>query len=189
MMARPWLVKIGAKMAPWSLKVGLPVKGIIRNTIFSQFVGGETLEQIAPVAQMLAKYNVKIILDYGVEGKEGEENFDSACEVFIKVINYAATQPNIPYMSVKVTGFARFALLEKMDEMMSKEEGTLMKRYLAMLDKLEAAEREEWHRVRHRVMRVCDAAAKNKVGVSIDAEETWITQPLDALTVLLPFFR
>jgi proline dehydrogenase len=185
MMSRPWLVKIGAKMAPWALKVGLPVKGIIRSTIFSQFVGGETLDQIAPVAQMLAKYNVKIILDYGVEGKEGEENFDSACEVFIKVINYAATQPNIPYMSVKVTGFARFTLLEKMDEMMSLEQGTLMKRYLAMLDKLSAEEKEEWHKVRHRVMRVCDAAAKNKVGVSIDAEETWITQPLDALTILM----
>lgn len=185
MMSKPWLVKIGAKMAPWSLKVGLPVKGIIRKTIFSQFVGGESLEQIDPVAQMLAKYNVQIILDYGVEGKEGEENFDSACEVFIKVINYAATQPNIPFMSVKVTGFARFTLLEKMDEMMHQEQGTLMKRYLAMLDKLSAEEREEWHRVRHRVMRVCDAAARNGVGVSIDAEETWITEPLDALTILM----
>lgn len=185
MMSRPWLVKIGAKMAPWALKVGLPVKGIIRKTIFSQFVGGETLEQIDPVAQMLAKYNVQIILDYGVEGKEGEENFDNACEVFIKVINYAATQPNIPFMSVKITGFARFALLEKMDEMMHQEQGTLMKRYLAMLDKLSAEEREEWHRVRHRVMRVCDAAARNRVGVSIDAEETWITEPLDALTILM----
>lgn len=185
MMSRPWLVKIGAKMAPWALKVGLPVKGIIRKTIFSQFVGGETLEQIDPVAQMLAKYNVQIILDYGVEGKEGEENFDNACEVFIKVINYAATQPNIPFMSVKITGFARFALLEKMDEMMHQEKGTLMKRYLAMLDKLSAEEREEWHRVRHRVMRVCDAAARNRVGVSIDAEETWITEPLDALTILM----
>jgi len=185
MMSKPWLVKIGAKMAPWALKVGLPVKGIIRKTIFSQFVGGETLEQIDPVAQMLAKYNVKIILDYGVEGKEGEENFDNACEVFIKVVNYAATQPNIPFMSVKVTGFARFALLEKMDEMMHQEQGTLMNRYLAMLDKLAVDEREEWHRVRHRVMRVCDAAARNGVGVSIDAEETWITEPLDALTILM----
>jgi proline dehydrogenase len=185
MMSKPLLVKIGARMAPWALKVGLPVKGIIRKTIFSQFVGGETLEQIDPVARMLAKYNVKIILDYGVEGKEGEENFDSATEVFIKVINYAATQPNIPYMSVKVTGFARFALLEKMDEMMQNEQGTLMKRYLAMLDKLSVEEREEWHRVRHRVMRVCDAAARAGVGVSIDAEETWITAPLDALTILM----
>lgn len=62
-----------------------------------------------------------------MEGKEGEENFDRACEVFINVINYASTQPNIPFMSVKVTGFARFALLEKMDEMMHAEQGTLMK--------------------------------------------------------------
>jgi proline dehydrogenase len=72
-----------------------------------------------------------------------------------------------------------------MQEIMDGETGTLMKRYLAMLDKLGAEEREEWHRVRHRVMRVCDAAARNKVGVSIDAEETWITDPLDALTILM----
>lgn len=185
MMGKPWLVKMGTRLAPWSLKVGLPVKGLIRSTIFKQFVGGETMEETIPVAQMLAKYNVKIILDYGVEGKEGEDNFDQACEMFIKVINYAATQPNIPFMSVKVTGFARFALLEKMQELMDQEQGTLMKRYLSMLDKLPHDEREEWHRVRHRVMRVCDAAARNKVGVSIDAEETWITDPLDALTILM----
>lgn len=185
LMSKPWLVKIGAAIAPWALKVGLPVKGIIRKTIFSQFVGGETLEQTVPVAQMLAKYNVQIILDYGVEGKEGEENFDKACEVFINVIKYASTQPNIPFMSVKVTGFARFALLEKMNEMMHAEQGTLMKRYLAMLEQLSVDEREEWHRVRHRVMKVCDAAARNGVGVCIDAEETWITEPLDALTMLM----
>ncbi len=185
LMGKPWIVKLGVKLAPWSVRAGLPVKGLIRNTIFRQFVGGETMEQTAPVTKMLNEYNVKVILDYGVEGKEGEENFDSACEVFIKVINYAATQPNIPFMSVKVTGFARFALLEKMNEMMQKEKGTLMKRYLAMLEKLSSVEREEWHRVRHRVMRVCEAAAKNGIGVSIDAEETWITEPLDALTILM----
>lgn len=185
LMGKPWIVILGVKLAPWSVRAGLPVKGLIRNTIFRQFVGGETMEQTAPVTKMLNEYNVKVILDYGVEGKEGEENFDSACEVFIKVINYAATKPNIPFMSVKVTGFARFALLEKMNEVMQKEKGTLMKRYLAMLDKLSSEEREEWHRVRHRVMRVSEAAAKNGIGVSIDAEETWITEPLDALTILM----
>lgn len=185
LMGKPWIVKMGVKLAPWSLNVGLPVKGLIRNTIFRQFVGGETLEQIAPVAQLLAKYNVQIILDYGVEGKEGEENFDNACEVFIKVINYAASQPNIPFMGVKITGFARFALLEKMNELMMQEQGSLMKKYLLMVDKLSADEKEEWHRVRHRVMRVCDAAATNGIGVSIDAEETWITEPLDALTIMM----
>ena len=94
---------------------------------------------------------MQVILDYGVEGKEGEENFDHACDEFIRVINYAATQPNIPFMSVKVTGFARFGLLEKMDAMMHQNEGSLMKRYLKAVDDLAANEREEWHRVRTRM--------------------------------------
>lgn len=185
MMGKPWLVSMGTRLAPWSIKAGLPVKGIIRSTIFSQFVGGETLEQTAVVAKRLGEYNVQVILDYGVEGKEGENNFDHACEEFIKVINYAATQPNIPFMSVKVTGFARFALLEKLDTLMHTAEGTLMKRYLAAVESLPAEEKEEWHRVRHRVMRVCEAGGEKKVGVLIDAEETWIQDPVDALTILM----
>ncbi|MGB3006168.1 MAG: proline dehydrogenase family protein [Chitinophagaceae bacterium] len=184
-MAKPWLVKIGTRLTPWAIKVGLPVKGLIRKTIFSQFVGGETLEQTAIVAKMLAQYNVKVILDYGVEGKEGEDNFDKASDEFIRVINYAATQPNIPFMSVKVTGFARFTLMEKLDALMHTNEGSLMKRYLKAVEDLPVDEREEWHRVRNRVLRVCDAAEKNKIGVSIDSEESWIQEPLDALTIIM----
>ncbi len=185
LMGKPWLVKLGTRLAPWSVRAGLPVKGLIRKTIFAQFVGGETLEQTAGVAKMLGEYNVQVILDYGVEGKEGEENFEHACEEFIRVINYAGTQPNIPFMSVKVTGFARFGLLEKMDELMHAEEGTLMKRFLLAIDKLAPEEREEWHRIRHRTMRVCETAAARNVGVFIDAEETWIQDPVDALTILM----
>jgi proline dehydrogenase len=184
-MAKPWLVKLGTKLGPWSIRAGLPVKGLIRKTIFSQFVGGETLEQTARVAKMLAEYNVKVILDYGVEGKEGEDNFDHACEEFIRVINYAGTQPNIPYMSVKVTGFARFGLLEKLDALMHTGKGTLMTRYRAATDALPAEEKEEWSRVRDRVLRVCRAGAEKNVGVLIDAEETWIQDPVDALTILM----
>lgn len=185
LMGKPWIVKLGIKLAPWAIRMGLPVKGIIRNTIFSQFVGGETLEQTVAAAKRLAGYNVKVILDYGVEGKEGEENFDHACKEFIRVIEYAATQSNIPFMSVKVTGLARFTLLEKLDTMMHEAEGTLMKRYLSSIEKLNAGEKEEWHRVRHRMMQVCETAADRKIGVLIDAEETWIQDPVDALTILM----
>ncbi len=185
MMGKPWLVKIGTRLAPWAIKIGLPVKGVIRNTIFSQFCGGESLEKTAPVAQMLAKYNVKIILDYGVEGKEGEANFDQAGDVFIKVIDYAATQPNIPFMSVKVTGFARHALLEKIDGMMKAGEGSLFNRFEKALYDLSPEERSEWDRIHHRVNRVCAAAAAKSIGVSIDAEETWIQDPVDMLTILM----
>ena len=111
-MGKEWLVKLGLKLTPWVLKVGLPVKSLIRQTIFSQFVGGETLQETAGVAGKLGKFHVQVILDYGVEGKEGEENFDKATDVFIRSIQYAATQPNIPFMSVKLTGYARFGLLE-----------------------------------------------------------------------------
>lgn len=184
-MGKPWLVKLGTSITPWAIRIGLPVKGIIRKTIFAQFVGGETLEKTATVAKMLGEYNVQVILDYAVEGKEGEENFENACNEFIRVINYAATQPNIPFMSVKMTGMSRFAMLEKMDSMMRRLEGTLMKRYLKAVEELNAEEKEEWHRVRHRMMKVCEAAAGKKISVSIDAEETWIQEPLDALSILM----
>lgn len=185
MMGKPWLVKIGVRLAPWSIRAGLPVKGIIRNTIFRQFVGGETLEQTAEAAKLLSNYHVQVILDYGVEGKEGEDNFEHACDEFIRVVDYAGSQPNIPFMSIKVTGFARFALLEKLDTMMHTSEGTLMRRFINAVEQLDAVEKEEWHRVRHRMNRICGTAAEKKVGVFVDAEETWIQDPVDALTMLM----
>ena len=185
-MAIPWLVRMGIKLTPWAIRTGLPVKGLIRKTIFEQFVGGETLAETAIVAKKLGEYNVKVILDYGVEGgKDGEKGFDHATEEFIRVINYAATQPNTPFMSVKVTGLARFGLLEKMDAVMHTHPGTLMKRFIKTIDELTPEEKEEWHRVRHRLMRICETASSKGIGVLIDAEETWIQDPVDALTILM----
>ncbi len=134
-MGISWLVKLGIRVTPWAIRSGMPVKKLIRNTIFAQFVGGETLQETSSVAKKLARYNVKAILDYGVEGgDDGEQGFDHATEEFIRVIEYAATQPNIPFMSVKVTGLARFGLLEQMDEAIHRQEGTLMKRFLKVVD-------------------------------------------------------
>jgi proline dehydrogenase len=185
LMSSPWLVKMGIHAMPWALRARLPIKGLIRKTIFEQFVGGETLEETKPVAEKLWKYNVQVILDYGVEGKEGEENFDSACENFLRVIDYAATQPNIPFMSVKVTGFARFSLMEKLDSLMHDHKGSLMKRYLKALEDLAPSERDEWHRVRNRLMRICERANEKQRGVMVDAEDSWIQDPVDALTILM----
>jgi proline dehydrogenase len=185
-MGKPWLVKLGIKITPAAVKWNLPFfKLLIRKTIFKQFVGGETLEQNLVVADKLNKYDVKVILDYGVEGKEGEENFEHACEEFIRVVNYAASNPSFPYMSVKVTGFARFSLLEKLDSLIKSNEGTLIKRYLTAVNSLPAEEKLEWHKVRLRLMRICEAAAKGKVSVLVDAEETWIQDPVDALVMMM----
>ncbi|HEY8733751.1 MAG TPA: proline dehydrogenase family protein [Puia sp.] len=178
------LVKLGTWLTPWAIRLKLPIKGLIRKTIFSQFVGGETLEQTAGVARKLAAYHVQAILDYGVEGgNNGEAGFDNACQEFIRVIHYAASQPNIPFISIKVTGFARFELLEKLDHSLDQTPGSLMNRYAAALAGFSESETAEWERVRKRMQEICEHAAVKKIGVLVDAEETWIQDPVDVLSI------
>jgi proline dehydrogenase len=185
-MGKPWLVKLGIRLAPWSIKAGLPVKGLIRRTIFQQFVGGEKLAETIPVARKLAQFGVQAILDYGVEGKEGEESYDHARDEFIGVINFAATQPNVPFMSVKITGMGRFALLEKIDGLMHRAGGhSLIDNYRKALAQLDTDEANEWNRVYDRVKAICEAARAAGIGFLADAEETWIQDPVDALTMLM----
>lgn len=186
-MGNPFLVNLGLKLMPAAIKLHIPfTKPVIRSTIFSQFVGGETLEQTARIADKLEEYNVQVILDYGVEGGEdGEKGFDHATEEFIKVISYAATQKNIPFMSIKVTGIVRFGLLEKIDAAMHDSEGTLMKRYYKVIEELSPEEKAEWQRSVNRLLKICETANVQKVGVLVDAEETWIQDPVDALTILM----
>ncbi len=172
-MGFSWFVQIGTRLTPFIMKTGLPVHGLIRRTIFKQFVGGETLEETAEVGATLGKYGVQVILDYGVEGKEGEENYERATDQFIRVVNYAATQSNIPFISIKVTGLARFALLQTLDEAPRLRSG--------IHDHEE--EVAEWDRVRERMYSICEVAAEKNIGVLIDAEESWIQDPVDRLSM------
>jgi proline dehydrogenase len=177
------LVKIGTRLTPWAIRSGLPVKGLIRKTIFEQFVGGENLEQTAITADKLGKYHVQVILDYAAEGANNESEFDHTTSEFIRVINYASTQSNIPFMSVKVTGIARFGLLEKLDRSTEMNSGSLMKRFATALDSLTPEEKGEWNKVEERILQICQTAVDKNVGVFIDAEETWIQDPVDVVTI------
>ncbi len=161
----PAITKMGMALTKWAISLRLPIEGIVRSTIFRQFCGGETMEDAARTADMLGRYHVGVILDYGVEGKEGEAEFDNAVPEFIKAIKYAASKSNIPFISLKVTGFARFALLEKLHE------GT----------PLTDAEQAEWQRVHQRIDQICRAAHDEGVMVLIDAEETWIQYSVNEL--------
>jgi proline dehydrogenase len=181
-MSYPWLVSLGTRLAPWAIQTGLPVKGLLRKTLFAQFVGGETLESTRTVAAALGNYGVQVILDYGVEGKEGEENFDRAVQEFSRVIDHAAAT-SIPFMSIKVTGFARFGLLEQLHDAMTSQSGHLVDRYQGMLAHLNQSLKDEWQKVYDRVLHLCTRAAQKGVGVAIDAEESWIQEPIDALAM------
>jgi proline dehydrogenase len=165
-MSSPTLTSIGMGLTKLAISWGLPVKGLVKRTIFEQFCGGETIEEAAATANAIAKFGAGIILDYSVEGKQEEPEFDRAVQEFIKAIQFAASQrKSIPFISVKITGFARFGLLELLHsgKSLSKEEA------------------EEWARVRQRVLDICVVAAASKIMVLIDAEESWIQAPVDEL--------
>lgn len=165
-MGSSTLTSIGMKLTKLAIAWNLPVQGIIKSTLFNQFCGGETMEEAGATAAALGAYGVGTILDYGVEGKESEEDFDKAVPEFIKAIKYAAANKNIPFISIKVTGFAHFALLEKLHEGKT----------------LTTTEGEAWKRVYARIDKICSEAAANNIMVLVDAEESWIQQPVDDLT-------
>ena len=172
-MSYPLFVPIGRRITPFILKTGLPIHGIIRDTIFRQFVGGETLPETATVCNLLASYGVQIILDYGVEGKQDEADYEKAKVVFKQVIEYASTQPNIPFISIKITGIARFELLNKLNDSPRIRSG--------IHDHEE--EMAEWERVKARLFEICTLASEKNIGVLIDAEESWIQDPVDRLVI------
>ena len=138
-----WLVKLILIVAPIAFKIGLPIKWLIKRTLFNQFVGGETLEETSLIAARLSKFNVKVILDYCVEGKESDENFDKTTAEFINMITYAASQPGIPFISLKITGIARSGLLKKIADASSYK--TIMQGEIP-LDILTSDEKKEWGR-------------------------------------------
>jgi len=172
-MKYPVLTSLGTRFTPFLMKTGLPINGLIRNTIFKQFVGGESLEQTAPICEMLHQYGVGVILDYGVEGKESEASFDHGMEEFIRVIKFAASQKNIPVIAIKVSGIARMELLRKLNEAPRLRSGVHENE----------EQLAEWARVRQRMIRICDAARQYNIGVLVDAEESWIQDPIDRITM------
>ena len=171
----PIIVSLATKLTPAIMNAGLPVNGIIRSTIFNQFVGGETLEETARVAKQLGAYGVQVILDYGVEAKEGEDNFDNVTERIMEAVEFAATQNNIPFVSIKITGIASLQLLETLNEAPRLRSG------------IHDSEMEDaaWGRVKERMYAICDLASEKGVGILIDAEETWIQDPIDRLAIEL----
>ena len=171
----PLIVSIATNVTPFLMKSGLPINGIIRSTIFKQFVGGETLEDSARVTKQLGSYGVQVILDYGVEAKEGEENFDAVTEKIIEAVAFAATEKNVPFVSVKLTGLASMNLLETLNEAPRLRSGIHDSE----------SQTAEWDRVRERMYAICDVANEKGIGILIDAEETWIQDPIDRLAIEL----
>jgi proline dehydrogenase len=165
MIASPSMVKIGTKLTHFALNLRLPVKGIIRKTVFDHFCGGETEEECLTVVNKMYAKGVSSVLDYSVEGKEEEKEFDKAVQVTLKTIEYAKSNAGIPIVVFKPTGFGRFELYEKLGEGKPFTE----------------AEQKEWERVVERYDLVCRTSYENNIIILIDAEHSWMQDAADNL--------
>ena len=149
------------------MKIGLPVNGLIKATIFKHFCGGETIRDCEHTIRSLHQGNVGTILDYSIEGQDDEKAFDDTRDEIIRTIKRAVKDSSIPLTVFKVTGIIRLALLEKLDG------GAV----------LSPAEQEEWEKAQARVLSICKKAYSEGITVMIDAEETWIQKTIDALAM------
>lgn len=182
-----FLVKIGTLLTPLALKIHLPIKGLIKKTLFQQFVGGASLEESSIVINTLDKEKVSVILDYGVEGGEyDDEKYDHSLNEFIKVIRFAATKKNAPFISVKLTGLSSTALLEKLNLNAYKQfEFVSDNKMNEKIASLGSSDKDAWHKLINRAYKICETASECGVGIMIDAEETWIQDPIDYIAIMM----
>lgn len=165
MIASQPLVRIGTAVTNFALNLHLPVEGLIRATVFDHFCGGTTEEDCLPVVDKLYTKGVSSVLDYSVEAKEEESEFDKALEKTLKTIVFAKEKKAIPFAVFKPTGFGRFELYEK----------------LGAGKTFSIEEADEWKRVVERFDKVCKLAHEYDVALLIDAEESWMQDAADDL--------
>lgn len=166
MVSNSGFVNLGKSLTTFALKLHLPIKALIKSTIFKQFCGGETIEECSRTIAELEKFHIGTILDYSVEGNESEADFDSCMKETIATITKARNSKSIPFCVFKVTGLGRFALLEKVSIGSSS---------------LTPEEQKEYGRVQLRASTICKAAHEAGIPIFIDAEESWIQPAIDSL--------
>ena len=165
MIANQPLVRIGTAVTNFALKANLPVEGLIRATVFDHFCGGVNEEDCLSVVDKMYTKGVSSVLDYSVEGKEEEDQFDAALKMTLKTIDFAKERQAIPFAVFKPTGLGRLDLYEKIVEKQP----------------LTPIEQEEWDRVVARFDLVCSEGHKKDVALLIDAEESWMQDAADEL--------
>ena len=149
------LVNVGSFFLKIALAIRFPIAWIVKPTIFSHFVGGETLTESEPTVSKLAEYNVKSILDYSVEGKGTPKSHENAFNEILNSIQNAASNPNITFSVFKPTGLVSVGILEKLSQGKS----------------LTVEETEAFSMFKQRVHKLCSTSVKANTPILVDAED------------------
>ncbi len=164
-MSKPWMVKLGTVMTNLALKLRLPVKGIIKKTLFNQFCGGESVKDSSKTIALLGDHNVQTILDYSVEGLKSEDGYNDTRDEALRVIDFASTNDHIPFCVLKLSGLGSTDLMTKAQAKEALSEVEKTKLYNAEL----------------RVDEIVNKASSKGLMVMIDAEESWFQGFIDGV--------
>ena len=164
-MSRPWMVKIGTVFTNLALNLKLPVKGIIKKTLFNQFCGGESINDCSNTIALLGGHNVQTILDYSVEGLKNEDGYNDTKEEALRVVDFAAENEHIPFCVLKLSGLGSTDLMTKAQ---AKE-------------KLTEVEKTKLYNAEMRVDEIVQKAKSKGLMVMIDAEESWFQGFIDGV--------
>lgn len=165
MISKEPLVRIGTAATKFALNLNLPVEGLIRSTVFDHFCGGVSEEDCLPVIDHMFTQRVSSVLDYSVEGKESQNQFDDALAKILKIINFCDDREAMPIVVFKPTAFGRFYLYEIKSQSKA----------------FTIEEQAEWDRIANRFHEVCKLAKEKDVEVLIDGEESWMQSAADDL--------
>lgn len=166
-MKYPWMVKAGTFFTAQALKLHLPVRGLIKQTLFKQFCGGESIEDCKHTIDQLAKFGVQTILDYSVEGKGNEQSYDATLEEAMRVATFGKSEKNIAFCVIKLTGLGPSELMEK------KQSGK----------ELNKEEKVRYDRFEERVLQLAQHTVDCGLRFMVDAEESWIQDEIDRIVL------
>jgi len=165
LMNIPFLVPLSIFFTKIALKLRLPIEWLIKKTIFEQFCGGITQKDCLPLIKLMYSKHVFSVLDYSVEGKSSESEFEKAAKTKAEIIKFAAEQKEIPFAVAKPTGLGRFEIWEK----------------ISQGEELNTVEQSEWKRIKKRVKFLCQTAVDYDTKLLFDAEESWMQKAADDL--------
>ena len=158
-------VKLGIKMTNLAFKYRIPVKGLLKKTMFGHFCGGESIQDSQRTIDGLAEYRIGSILDYSVEGEGDEASYDHTRNEILKTIAKAASSSDMPFSVFKVSGLGDYKIMTKVQGgiELTKEEAVSFK-------KLE-----------DRFNDLCKATFDSNVRILVDAEESWFQNLIDKM--------
>lgn len=161
------LVKLLIACTNGILKYNLPLKFMIKKTVFNVFCAGEDIDDAFSKIKYLEQFKVRSVLDYVSEGENSEETFDNNTSIIVANIIRLGKECPGNYVSVKISGLENPDFLSYCNGMEFANDLIVSPRFAKLMNRIDL---------------ICKTAHTSKVIVFIDAEDRCMQDLFDKIT-------